>query len=242
LTFAVSESNPNAKIKRWKARIDESGARMFYKPGKNNLVADALSRQQLNVVENQEPESCAATVHSELSLTYTIESTDKPVNCFQNQIILEEARSPWKRTFILFGNKKRHSINFSCKQTLLEELANTIIPNGVNAFHCDLHTLAQIQDEVVRQFPATKFWHCKKRVTDIFAVEERKEILTAEHNRAHRSAQENVKQVLSEYYFPKMTKLASEIAANCKTCAKAKYDRHPKKQELGETPIPGHVG
>jgi len=57
LTFAVSESNPNAKINRWKARIDESGARMFYKPGKNNLVADALSRQQLNVVENQEPES-----------------------------------------------------------------------------------------------------------------------------------------------------------------------------------------
>lgn len=242
LTFAVSESNPNAKIKRWKARIDESGARIFYKPGKNNLVADALSRQQLNVVEEQEPESCAATIHSELSLTHTIESTDKPVNCFQNQIILEEARSHWKRTFILFGNKRRHSINFSCKQALLEELANIIIPNGVNAFHCDLHTLALIQDDVVRQFPATKFWHCKNRVTDIFAMQERKEILTVEHNRAHRSAQENVKQVLSEYYFPKMTKLASEIAANCKTCAKAKYDRHPKKQELGETPVPTHVG
>jgi len=29
---------------------------------------------------------------------------------------------------------------------LLEELANIIIPNGVNAFHCDLHTLALIQD------------------------------------------------------------------------------------------------
>ncbi|KAH8292624.1 hypothetical protein KR054_012132 [Drosophila jambulina] len=143
LTFAVSESNTNAKIKRWKARIDESGARMFYKPGK-------------------------------------------------------------------------------------KELSNTIIPNGVNAFHCDLHTLAQIQNEVVRQFPATKFWYCKNRVTDIFAVQERKEILTAEHNRAHRSAQENVKQVLSEYYFPKMAKLASEIAANCRACAKAKYDRRPK--------------
>jgi len=46
LTFAVSESNPNVKIKRWKARIDESGAKIFYKPGKDNLNADALSRQQ----------------------------------------------------------------------------------------------------------------------------------------------------------------------------------------------------
>jgi len=36
--------------------------------------------------------------------------------------------------------------------------------------------------------------------------------------------------------------LASEIAANCKTCAKSKYDRHPRKKELGETPIPTHVG
>jgi len=242
LTFAVSESNPNAKIKRWKARIDESGAKIFYKPGKDNLVADALSRQQLNVVEEEEAFSSAATIHSELSLTYTIETTDKPLNCFQNQITLEEARFPLKRSFVLFGNKRRHVINFSCKESLLDELADIIVPKGVNAIHCDLPTLAMIQDELVRQFPATKFWHCKNRVTDIFAVPERREILTVEHNRAHRSAQENVKQILSEYYFPKMAKLATEIVANCKTCAKAKYDRHPKKHELGETPIPSHVG
>jgi len=167
LTFAVSESNPNAKIKGWNARIDESGARIHYKLGKENLVADALSRQQLNVIREQEAELCAATIHSELSLT-----------------------------------------------------------------------LAMIQDDLVRQFPATKFWHCKNRETDIFAATERREIMTAEHNRAHRSVQENVKQVLSEYYFPKMAKLANEIVQNCKTCARAKYDRHPKKQEIGESPIP----
>jgi len=85
---------------------------------------------------------------------------------------------------------------------------------------------------LVRQFPATKIWHCKNRVTDIFAVAERREILTAEHNRAHRSAQENVKQVLSEYYFPKMANLVNEIVTNCRTCEKTKYDRHPRKQEL----------
>jgi len=43
-----------------------------------------------------------------------------------------------------------------------------------------------------------------------------------------------VKQLLSEYYFPKITKLASEIVANC--------NRHPLKHELGETPVPSHVG
>jgi len=193
-------------------------------------------------VEEEEAYSCAATIHSEMSLTHTIETTDKPLNCFQNQINLEEARFPSKRTFVLFGNKKRHDVNFVCKESLLEELADIIVPKGVNAIHCDLHTLAMIQDELVRQFPATKIWHCKNRVTDTFAVAERREVFTAEHNRAHRSAQENVKQVLSEYYFPKMAKLANEIVTNCRTCARAKYDRHPGKQELGETPVPSRVG
>jgi len=144
----VSESNPNAKIKRWKARIDESGAKIFYKPGKDNLVADALSRQQLNVVEEEEAYSCAATIHSEMSLAHTIETTDKSLNCFQNQINLEEARFPSKRTFVLFGNKKRHDINFVCKESLLEELADITVPKGVNAIHCDLHTL-RIRGQVI---------------------------------------------------------------------------------------------
>lgn len=43
LTFAISEKNPNQKIKRWKAIIEESGAEIRYKPGKQNVVADALS-------------------------------------------------------------------------------------------------------------------------------------------------------------------------------------------------------
>ncbi|KAH8329598.1 hypothetical protein KR067_003410 [Drosophila pandora] len=106
----------------------------------------------------------AATIHSELSLTHTIPSTDKPLNCFQNQITLEEARCSSKRSFVLFGNKRRHNIDFSCEESLLEELADVIVPKGVNAIHCDFHTLAMVQDKLVRQFPATKFWHCKNRV------------------------------------------------------------------------------
>lgn len=88
LTFAVSESNPNAKIKRWKARIDEICAKLLYKPGKENFVADALSRQNVNALDSDAARSDAATVHSEGSMTYTIETTDKPVNCFRNQVIL----------------------------------------------------------------------------------------------------------------------------------------------------------
>jgi len=39
-----------------------------------------------------------------------------------------------------------------------------------------------------------------------------------------------------------MAKLANEIITNCRTCARVKYDRQPRKQELGETPVPSRVG
>jgi len=40
LTFAVSEKNTNSKIKRWKAFIEEHNAKIHYKAGKENFVAD----------------------------------------------------------------------------------------------------------------------------------------------------------------------------------------------------------
>jgi len=94
----------------------------------------------------------------------------------------------------------------------------------------------------VTEFPATKFWHCKEFVNDITDANEQKEIIICEHNRAHRAAQENVKQVLQDYYFPNMSKIANEVVVNCKTCTKGKYNRHPKKQELGITPTPSYAG
>jgi len=112
LTFAVSDKNPNAKLKRWKGIIDDHGAKLVYKPGKENHVADALSRQNINVLED-EIESDVATIHSEQSLTYTIDTTDNPVNCFRNQIIIEEGNSSSVDTFILIKSKVRHIIKMS---------------------------------------------------------------------------------------------------------------------------------
>jgi len=39
-----------------------------------------------------------------------------------------------------------------------------------------------------------------------------------------------------------MGSMTKEVIANCRVCTQAKYDRHPKKQELGETPLPSYTG
>ncbi len=44
LTYALSNKNNNSKMKRWKAALEEYSYELFYKPGKQNVVADALSR------------------------------------------------------------------------------------------------------------------------------------------------------------------------------------------------------
>lgn len=52
LTFAISDKNPNTKLKRWNGIIEDYGAKLIYTPGKEKLVADALSRQNVNALED----------------------------------------------------------------------------------------------------------------------------------------------------------------------------------------------
>lgn len=52
LTSAVSPKNTNDKLIRWKSFVDEHNATVVYTPGKQNQVADALSRQNLNALED----------------------------------------------------------------------------------------------------------------------------------------------------------------------------------------------
>lgn len=150
-------------------------------------MADALSRHNVNALDDG-VRSDAATVHSEQSLSYTIKSTVKPLNCFRNQIVLEKARFPLTRRIIMFTTKSRHIIYFTDRDQLIHELKAEINPRVVNAIYCDLPTLASFQHEILLSFPATKFWHCKTFVTDITDKSEQAEIVNTEHNRAHRAA------------------------------------------------------
>lgn len=51
-----------------------------------------------------------------------------------------------------------------------------------------------------------------------------------------------VNEVMKDYYFPGISKLATEIVTNRKICLEQKYERHPVKQEIGITPIPNAAG
>lgn len=239
LTFSISDKNTNAKIKRWKAFIEEHNAKIFYKPGKDNIVADALSRQVVNALDNV---STTATVNSEESSTRVILKTDSPVNCYMNQIVVEESDEPSTKTVILFRNKRRHVVRYNDIDGVIEQVKAVVNLKAVNAIHCDLHVLGSIQDNLVESFPTTRFRFAPNFVIDITNRDEQREIIVTEHSRAHRGAQNVKDTILRDYYFPRMGRLTAEAIANCRVCRENKYVRHPVRHVMGETPIPSRPG
>lgn len=242
LTFSVSDRNPNSKIKRWRSFIEEYSPTFHYKPGRDNIVADALSRQFLNMATDSTSSVSMQACASELSLTEAIPTVENPINSFKNQIILTRENHVKKETKIIFKDRIRHRISYRNVEDLLDSIHTSIKPRVVNGIHCDLHSLAQIQHFLISNYPSVKFRHTNRYVNDVFNPNDQLEILNTEHNRAHRSLKENVHQVLQDYYFPDMKKQLKHIISGCKTCREAKYSRHPQKQEISETPIPTYIG
>lgn len=83
LTFTLSPNNTNAKLKRWKVYLEEHDYEIIYKPGKSNVVADALSRVQIHATTSNTQHSADADDSN------YIPSTEGPLNAFKHQIILE---------------------------------------------------------------------------------------------------------------------------------------------------------
>ena len=103
-------------------------------------------------------------------------------------------------------------------------------------------TLAEFQDRFVSQFPHTKFVHTEKQVMDVIREDDQWEIITAEHNRAHRALQENFRQIIEEYYFPGTKKDLKYVIGNSKICWENKYQGKPSKVNIAEAPIPTYPG
>lgn len=135
LIYSISDKNPNTKLKRWKNFILEFGAELKYKPGQQNVVADALSRQQINY------SSTDNTIHSVASFPLSkIERVPFPLNRFKNQIELKKSNNDSITSKTTFPNFHNHKIKFSNKSNLINNLKNVISRNRVNAIYSSEET------------------------------------------------------------------------------------------------------
>lgn len=241
LTFAISDRNPNTKLKRWKSFIEEFTPTFHYKPGSQNVVADALSRQYIqNLTGNGE--SSGNCYNSEVSLSQVIRTVSTPINCFKSQIILSVGKDLKVTTIRLFNGYLRHEIDFSNTESLYSKLKEIVDAKVVNGVHCSLEILGKIQNDIINLFPSVRFKHTEKIVMDLINENDQLETIAMEHNRAHRSAKENYDQILDTYFFPGLRKEIKKFVSNCKICVESKYQRHPKRQIMKCTPLPKYPG
>lgn len=247
LKYSISEKNPNSKLKRWKNLIEEFGAKLEYKPGNQNAVADALSRIEISpqintsiVINNSTVESTEHSTQS--SPVEIIPKTSKPINNFRNQLYITRSEVNRSLGSTTFPNYHVHKIEFNSIGILLENLVSTVSTRNINAIHTTEETFFLIKDEIKAKFPLVKFVYCPITVINITDRNAQLEIVQETHKRAHRNYKNNVLEISERHFWPEMRKDCKKYAVKCEICLTEKYERHPKKETLKPTPIPDGPG
>lgn len=265
LTYALGNRNSNAKLKRWKARIEEYNHELFYKPGRINSVADALSRLQTSInhlsgsttetaseccseatrtaSEGKLPDDVASTsdtMHSaDQDSSDLIPHVEAPINVFKNQIVIRNS-SYLESHETPHRGVTRHYVSLPNwdGEKLTGILKKKLNPNVINGIKIPESYIPLLQELFVNHFSNYKIRITQKEVEDVTSPEVRFRIIEKEHRRAHRNARENKIQLLEKYYFPRMYAEVKKYVASCETCHASKYDRNPSKPDLQETPFP----
>lgn len=239
LTYALNSKNSNFKLKRWKAFLEDFNYELHYKPGSTNAVADGLSRPSQ---ENSHINTLTTTQHSDESSSHDlIQFTSAPINAFKNQILISTDESqPSYKFEIVFPTYHRHIINESnnTDSFLTQLLKKYLNPSVTNCIKTSDAILGKLQEIYKNNFTQYKVKYSRTMVKDLQNEEEQEIEIINEHNRAHRNSNENKIQLLTKFYFPRMNAKIKNITSSCKICKENKYDRHPNKILLQETPIP----
>lgn len=242
LKFSISEKNPNSKLKRWKNLIEEFGAKLEYKPGNQNVVADALSR--ISIPTDQiNTSSLESSEHSmQSSPTEPIPKTHRPVNNFRNQLFISRSDVDESTSLTVFRNYHVHTIKFTTIDNLISRLTHSVAAHNINAIHASEETFFEIKNAIKNKFPTTKFIFSPNKAVNVTDPDEQLRIVENIHNRAHRNYKNNILEISEKYFWPEIRKNCKRCVTRCEICLTEKYERHPKKEILKPTPIPDGPG
>lgn len=239
LTYSLT--NTNKRIFRGKLELEGYDYELIYKPGINNVVADALSRikpNELNVnsqseVSNNESESDGATVHSaDSSDDYYIWFTEKPINAFKTQLIFKISHIDSEASEEIFQNRRRTTIlkPLYTEIDVVNIFKRYLNPKGTNCLRIPIELRQLVQEAYKKHFEANrtyKIFISEILLEDVRLESEQDDLVRITHEYAHRGIKENKAQILSRYYFPQLDKKVRTLIESCVTCKKSKYDRKP---------------
>ena len=218
---------PNSKLMRWRLQIGEYDYEINYKEGHLNKVADCLSRIEVN---------------NNIVDTVSIPETNKPLNMFKNQIILQKIPSgsaSIKDSIIHESNRKTIKAKTFDDEFLKLILQNHFNHGKTNAIYLDNDTFEKIKILKIENFDNVKIVRCLVKLIDIIDENQLEEIISTEHlKNNHRGINENYSELKVKYYYPQLIKKITEYINNCETCTVSKYERKPTliPYQISETP------
>lgn len=262
LTYGLNLKDTNNRLVHWRLSLSEFDYEIRYRPGKQNVVADSLSRlpSELNMNENtssdsstssqavhpddEEASSDEQTVHSaDSDDSDLIKCTELPVNAYCNQIILKigpDATDNYEEIFPRVFRRTVTRMVFGVP-VIFNLFKNYMDLKRVNCIYCPEKIMNTIQTVYKLHFSrakAFKVYLSQKLLIDLRTPEEENLIIEQTHDRAHRGIWENNEEISKRFYFPRMKNRIRDYIKLCETCHKNKYDRHPYKIALGLTPRP----
>ena len=259
LTYIFNIKDPSSKLVRWRLSLEEYDYEIFYKKGKQNVVADGLSRikinlndvnnselgsENLSIQNNVNENSDIMTVHSaDTDDSHFIKMALNPVNSFANQIVLEVSENQIKSVEKLFGNIIRTTVakpSFD-ESEILKIFKDHLDYKKRNCIFCPEKLISIIQRTYREYFARNKnlkIFISQRKVVDVETPEEENEIIEKTHNRAHRGVNENLMHICEKFFFPGMKRKIRKFIQFCTICKTEKYDRKPYKIMISEVTEP----
>ena len=244
LTYGLNLKDTNNRLVHWRLSLAEFDYEIRYRPGKQNVVADSLSRIRNELNNNENASSDDATVHSaDTDDSEFISCTESPLNAFSNQIILKIGPDEPDNYEQIFPRVFRRTITrlvFGIP-LIFRIFKDYMDLKRTNCIHCPEQLMGLLQMAYKNYFNRSKQFKVfitQKLLIDLRTPEEQNLIIEQTHDRSHRGIWENHQQISKRFYFPKLKAKIRDYIKLCETCHKNKYDRHPYKITLGSTPNP----
>lgn len=254
LKWLASLKEPNSRLSRWKIMLAEYEFDVEYVKGKENKVADFLSRLEPDNIDFEDCDERSlfaisddmATVHSQQeddgSTDFYI--SDSIVNKYRTQIRILRVKQ--REHEILY---RKYNIIYVSENDLrndhyLNDLFRRTLKKGKVGVYSELpdNLYFMVQEKLESLFGSDRnlnFIRCTKLAVDVLSEEEVYGIVEGIHgNGNHRGVLENFGRIKDSYFYPNLIKYVNKYINSCRICSENKYDRNPYRKHFNHTVTP----